>query len=122
MRRTKLITVIAIIFFTFSASTIFSQEVGQKPQLFLILDVTLKTSAISEYEATFEEYIKLHVIHNFPYTFYGYTTNDFQYYQFFPVKNYAAIDNALIESEELAKKTGNETWQALVKRLSLIHI
>jgi len=119
MKPIMYITLIAIIMFTFSPSIILSQAVGQKPQLFLILDITLKTSAISEYEATLKEYINLHKTHNFPYTFYGYTTNDFHYYQFFPVENYADIDDLYKEYYEvLANKAGNETWQSLVKGFS----
>ena len=97
------------------ALTALPQAEEQKEQLFLIQDVVVKPSMVSEYEAVVKEWTAQFKKHKFPYPCAAYSTNDFHYYFLNPIKNYADVDNWEKAWDELGKKMGKEQSQALMK-------
>jgi len=97
------------------ALTTLAQEKEQEGQLFLIAEVVVKPSMVSQYEAHAKEVLELATKYNFPYPYNLFSTNDYYYYYAFPMKNFADIDNLYKAFDEWFKKMGEKESQEMMK-------
>ena len=97
------------------ALTTSAQAQEQEGQLFLGMEVVVKPSMVSQYEAHVKEVLELVTKHNFPFPYNLFSTNDYCYYYMFPMKNFADIDNWYKALGELFKQMGGENYQEMMK-------
>ena len=95
--------------------TALAQGEEQKAQAFYILEVAVKPSMISEYEAVVKELVSLNSQYKATYPWNGFSADDFHYYFGIPVEDLADIDNMYKEDSELEKKIGEEKSKEIEK-------
>lgn len=97
------------------ALTTAAQAQEQEGDLFLAIEVVVKPSMVSQYEAHAKEVLELMTKHNFPFPYNLFSTNDYYYYYVFPMKNFADMDNWGKALDEWLKQMGEEKYQEIVK-------
>jgi len=93
----------------------FIQAQEQEGQLYLAIEVVVKPSMVSQYEAHAKEVLELVTKHNFPFPYDLFSTNDYCYYYVFPMMNFADMDNWYKALGEWFKQMGGENYQEMVK-------
>lgn len=96
------------------ALTTWAQEQEQKAQLYLIWDIQIHPSMLTEYDATTKEMVSLFAKHKFPYHLYAYRTGDYHDYFVAPIESHAAIDDVFKHFAQMPA----EEWSALVEHFS----
>lgn len=104
------------LFLTPCALTILAQTDERPAQILLINEAGIKPSMISEREAISKEVLTLLIKHNFAFSIYTFSTEDFHNYYVYPLKNYADMDKLGKSRLELVKKVGETKFMALMKR------
>ncbi len=95
---------------------VFTQAQEQKAQAYLMWDYVVKPSMAKEFEAAAIEENGLFAGIKFPYGWTAYSTEDFHYYFFIPIRNFAAIDGIYAAFGQAETQLG-ENYKTLEKRL-----
>ena len=111
-----MVTVIILLAGRFSTEA--QQVEAQKSQLYYIHDLQADPAKTSEVEAYVKDLTDQFRKNAFPYAMNVYSTMDFHYYAFIPIRNYADIDNAKRELGTIAQKMGADNFQKLIARRS----
>lgn len=103
---------VAVCLFALPVST---QAQEQKAQGYLMIDYVVKPSMAKQFEAATTEEIGLYAGIKFPIGWTAYSSDDFHYYFFIPIGNFAAIDGIYAAFGEAEKQLG-EKYKLLEKR------
>jgi hypothetical protein len=95
------------------ALTTWAQDEEKKAQAYFVVDVLVKPSMISKYEAAVKLMVSLYSQHNTPYPFYAFLADDMKYHFLSPVENLADVDKMFKFDMELEKKMGEEKMKEI---------
>jgi hypothetical protein len=88
----------------------------QKSQLYYIHDLLSDPEKTGKVEAYLKDLTVQFKKYAFPFAVKVYSTMDFHYYAFFPIKSYSDIDNAKKELGNIGQKMGADNFQKLIAR------
>jgi len=98
------------------ALTTLAQTEEQKAQLWFGREFVVKPPMAGQYEEAMKEIVARCAEHNYPYTWYAWENGDFHYFYFYPVKNYADIENIFKAWGKVKEKWRIEQYQTFRKR------
>ena len=111
----KFLVVLLGLVFCLCFLSVLARGEEQKSQLYLFEEVVVKPSMFSVHEAAIKEMVAFSSEHKYPYPWYAYSTENFEYYYIFPVENLADQDNIMKAWSEVTEKVPEEQLKALLK-------
>ncbi len=117
MRAKATVFLLACLMVCLFTITTLAQAEKPKTQLYMVFELVTKPSMAKDYENAVKEEFALLEECKFPHPWYVYSTDDFHYYFFSPMDNFASIDEMDKSYAEMAKKIGKQRWQAVMKRI-----
>jgi hypothetical protein len=97
------------------ASTTLAQAKEQKAQLFMVEDISVLPSKVSDFEAHVKTIQKFANEYKFPYPIYVYNIDDYSYFYVIPVKDFADIDDFNKAKMEWIERMGQENLMSILK-------
>jgi len=112
MKRKILIFLMVTILFGLCALTNLAQAQEQKAQLYLVADVIVKPSEVSQFVKAVKEEVAFYSKYKYTYSWNVYSSVDNHYYFVMPVNDFSDIDNFYKAGGEVADKAAEE-YQAM---------
>jgi hypothetical protein len=91
---------------------------AQQSQLYYIHDLQADPAKTGEVEAYIKDLSAQFKKYSFPFTMNAFSTMDYHYYAFIPIKSYADIDIAKKELGDIGQKMGADNFNKLIARRS----
>jgi hypothetical protein len=114
MRREASIAFLVGLVVGFTTFAILAKAEEQKAQLFMVEEIPVFPSKVSDAEAHIRTIQRLAVQYQFLYPIHVYSADDFYYYYSIPIKDFADIDNFYKARMEWVQRMGDENFQSVV--------
>ena len=119
MRRgTWIVSFAVLVACTFGVVSLVPAGEKEEGKLYFIEEVTVKPDGVAAYEAAIKGFTTVLAEHGFPYSFEAYATDDYHYYNVYPIKDLADVDALYKSWMKFLESWGWDKYEEMEKQIS----